>query len=200
MFGSKIRGLEIKILELEKELNQESARRCELEKQLSDERRAHEEDKRALEKMRDVIEVEKRSYMELQDALRAKLREIEEKDRERSKEIDVQQRRFQEETAEKRTLLEQELRQYRELQMGAVQKRVHDIEKSYCHSLSLLMQAAERVSNTAIRLSENPSDEHTDVAGLFENQIRSIAEDIPPFRRTEKENDSSFTLREGVPG
>ncbi len=191
MFGSRVRNLEIKILELERELNQESAKRIELEKQLSDEIRAHEQDKKKLEELQENLDTEKRTYEELQDALRVKMQEIDGRDRKR-----------QEELAEEKKAADQEIRKYRDQKMLQIQKRIRDIEKNYCTYLGQLSRAAENISSTAVHLSDTYLDqeEETDLSKLFAGLIRSCFVDMPEEEETVPEAEPSFPSREETPG
>ncbi len=200
MFGSKTRQFEIKILELERQLNEESAKRCELERQLLDERQAHYADKSSLDELKAIIEGEKRAYAELQDALRQKLQELEERDKQRDLEVSEQRRLLKLEAAAQRAKADQELNQYREQQKAQVQKNVRDIENSYRSYFSQLMQAAERVSNATAQICENYLDQDVDVAGLLSEQIKYSFVDIPVSPQNYEENkEPSFMEREGAP-
>lgn len=205
MFGSKTRKYEIKILELERQLNEEIAKRSELEKQLAEEQIAHTTDQNELQELRETVDSEKNTFVELQDVLRQKVLQMNEKDKQRDEQLSVQLRQSEEKAAQMRVQMEVELGRLKDQEREALKTKVREISSTYCDYLSQLVKAIEYVSNTTIRVSDTYFDKDVNIAGLLHEQIKRSFADMPedqggPSEQSGSGGQGSSTEQDGPEG
>lgn len=162
-----------------------------LTEHLENEQQAHANDRAELDRLQHDLALENQTTAEIQSALRKKLQELNEK----AEKDDIDRQAaiiaFQAETADKRALLEQELRQHREEKITTLDQQIQMFWNCYNTYLLQIQQAIDQLNKTALAVGQTILDGDVDIAAAFQKPLQSF-----PFVTTgsRQESDASDAI------